>query len=70
MKEVYIVVYHYPIEDGHDSKVSQLGFEDLEEARKWCARNGATPNENRMIYFWDAGYRSFEIIPIQIERSK
>ena len=58
MKEIYIIEYKF--NDLTQSKINSDGFVDLAEARKWCGRNGAIPNDNKMIYKWiengDCGY--------------
>lgn len=70
MKEIYIIEYIYQIgDDGITaSKINSDGFTNLEEARKWCARNGATADKYGMIYKWvENGDRAYIIHPITIK---
>lgn len=69
MNEIYVIEYKYPLENGvWGSKINSDGFTDLDKAREWCGRNGAIPNENKMMYKWiENGDNAYIIHPITIK---
>ena len=68
-----ILANEWEVEDlkdwGVDINWDNIPYDDIvEEARKWCARNGATADKYGMIYKWvENGDRAYIIHPITIK---
>lgn len=68
MKTIYVVEYIFT-NFTYQHHINQDAWANLDDARKWCKRNGARPeDENEMSFHWvENGDRYYVIHPVTVE---